>query len=265
MAIFGQPVPTSGAEGAATEAPPATEVAPTTEGAPAPPPVDTTTAPAPVVDKQYVDTEAMGGHLVKVKVNGSDVEMPLKDALQGVMRHEDYTRKTQEIAEARRRLNQADALAAALDADPIGTLKQLATAYDVDVENGFQAMEPDPVRDQLRAQEQAIAEMRAASVNQQIQSEVENLRTQYGDFDVQAVANYAVENHMTLTNAYKSMNFDSVRSQQSSTADQNRQRALASGNVEGGSNAQRGSVTENQKPAQSFREAYFQAKRQLGA
>lgn len=262
MAIFGTEVPSTGDPGAA--APPAEVTAPASEGAPASPPVDAAPAPPPAAPN-YIDTEAMGGHLVKVRVDGSDVEMPLKDALQGVMMQKDYTRKTQELSEVRRRLGQADALAAALDADPIGTLKQLAEAYDIDPGDGFQQAEPDPVRDQLRAQQAQLNEMRNSTVQQQIASEVNNLKTQYGEFDVQATADYAVEHRMTLTNAYKAMNFDSVRGQgQPSTAEQNRQRALAAQNVEGGANAQTGAVTAPTKPAQSFREAYFQAKKSLG-
>lgn len=268
MPIFGQPVPSTGDPAAAS--PPAESTAPASEGAPASPPVDTPSAPpagpAPAPAAQYVDTEAMGGHLVKVQVNGAEVEMPLKDALQGVMRHQDYTRKTQEIADARRKLHQADALAAALEADPVGTIKQLSDVYQIDPANGFEPQEPDPVRDQLRSQEAQLAEIRMNHAQQQINAEVQNLRAQYGNFDERAVAEYAIDNRMTLTNAYKAMNFDAVRTQgqQPPTAEQNRQRALAAQNMEGGSNAQPGSVTKDKKPAQSFREAYFQAKAEHG-
>lgn len=265
MSFFDKPVPSSGDPGAA--APPAEVTPPSGEGTPANPPADTPAAqPAPVADKQYVDTEALSGHLVKVQVGGAEVEMSLKDALAGHMRHQDYTRKTQEIADAKRRLNQADALAAALESDPVGTIKQLADAYQIDPQTGFQPQEPDPVRDQLRAQEAQLAELRMNSAQQQITAEVSALKAQYGDFDARAVAEYAIENRMTMTNAYKAMNFDTVRTQgqQPSTAEQNRQRALAAQNVEGGSNAQPGAVVKSKKPAQSFREAWFQAKAEHG-
>lgn len=263
MGFLDQPVPSTGDPGSAT--PPAS-----TEGTPAPPVTDapaTDTGPAPVVDKQYIDTSAMGSHLVKVTVDGAEVEMPLNDALQGVMRQQDYTRKTQEVADIRRRAGQAISLVDALEADPVGTLKQLANVYEIDPENGFQAAEPDPVQQQLRQQERAIYEMRQQAVSQQINAEVAALKQQYGEFDVRPVAEYAYNNGMRLTDAYKAMNFDSVRSQTppaQTTAQQNRERALAAQTVEGGASTQRGAVTTAPKKISSFRDAWFAAKNEHG-
>lgn len=42
--------------------------------------------------------------LVTIKVNGKDEKVPLKEAIAGYQRQADYTRKTQEVAEARRQL-----------------------------------------------------------------------------------------------------------------------------------------------------------------
>lgn len=258
MGFMDNPVPSAGDPGAAT--PPA-DVSDGT-GAPAPPATDSAEAPAPAVEKQYVDTATMGGHLVKVTVDGSEVEMPLSEALQGVMRQQDYTRKTQEVADIRRRAGQAMSLVDALEADPVGTLKQLTDIYEIDPTNGFQAAEPDPVQQKLREQERAINEMRQQSVQQQISTEVAALKQQYGEFDVRSVADYAVQNNMTLTNAYKAMNFDAVRSntQNKTVAEQNRERALSAQSVEGGAGPQRGVVKTAPKKINSFRDAWFAAK-----
>lgn len=257
MGFMDEPVPQTGSEGAAT--PPDLG----TEGTPAPPaPTDAPDAPVPVADAPtYIDTEAMGSHLVKVKIDGSEVEMPLNDALQGVMRQQDYTRKTQEVAETRRRLAQAQNLVDALDNDPVGTLKQLTDIYGLDPSEGFQPAEVDPIQQQLRSQEAAIAEMRQAAVRQQITAEVESLKAQYGEFDVQSTAGYAMEHGMTLTNAYKAMNFDNLRNTQGpSLADQNRERARQAQNVEGGARPQNGVVRPKGQKVNSFRDAWFAAK-----
>lgn len=261
MAIFGQPVPSSGDPGAVSDTTTTVDATATPSDSTAPP-AEQATQSAPAA--QYLDSEAMGGHLVKVKVNGADVEVPLKDAIGGYMRQEDYTRKTQELSDAKRRLSQADALAAALDSDPIGTLKQLAEAYDVDPSNGFQKAEVDPVQQQLRATQSQVQQLQQATVKQQIQAEADALRAKYGEFDMAAVANYAVENQTTLTNAYKLMNFDTVRQSAPTTAEQNRARALSAQSVEGGASTQPGSVVEDTKPAATFREAYLRAKKQHG-
>ncbi len=257
MGFMDEPVPQTGSEGAA--APPDTG----TEGAVAPSPTDAPSgAPTQVVDApSYIDTEAMGGHLVKVKIDGSDVEMPLNEALQGVMRQQDYTRKTQEVAETRRRLAQAQNLVDALDNDPVGTLKQLTDIYGLDPTEGFQPAEVDPIQQQLRSQEAAIAEMRQAAVRQQITAEVESLKAQYGEFDVQSTASFAMEHGMTLTNAYKAMNYDSLKNNQGpSLADQNRERARQAQNVEGGARPQNGVVQPKGQKVNSFRDAWFAAK-----
>lgn len=265
--IFGEPVPSQNDEGAAAP-PPAPEVeggAPTE--APAVEPASQGAVPQPnEAAKQYLDPEAVGGHLVKIKVAGVEKEVPLADALKGYMREADYTRKTQELSAQARRLNQAEQLVAALEQDPVRTLKQLADAYEIDVDNGLQPQEPDPNRDMLRSLHQEVQALRGQSVQQKIDAEIAQIQEAYGDFDLRSTAAYAVDRGLSLTDAYKTLNFDAVRQGQSAQAkvEENRQRALAAQVVEGGAAVQRGAVSAAKKVPQSFREAYFSAKQEHG-
>jgi len=52
-----------------------------------------------------------------VKVDGSESEVTLSELQQGYQRQADYTRKTQELASERQRLEQAEAIVSALEAD----------------------------------------------------------------------------------------------------------------------------------------------------
>lgn len=107
-----------------------------------------------------LNTDEVGDHYVTVKVDGQEVEMTLKEALSGVMRQQDYTRKTQEVAAERERLASFARLAEALEEDPVGTIKVLQRALGVDgaadlVEQVEEELDPTEAR--LRRVE-AIAE-----------------------------------------------------------------------------------------------------------
>lgn len=56
----------------------------------------------PDADPDEPDDEAEASQTFKVKVNGEEVEVPLDELLKGYSREQDYTRKTQAIAEERK-------------------------------------------------------------------------------------------------------------------------------------------------------------------
>ena len=62
-----------------------------------------------------------------VKVDGEDRQVSQSELLNGYQRQADYTRKTQELAVERERLQQAETIAQALESDPEGTLKALSS------------------------------------------------------------------------------------------------------------------------------------------
>ena len=61
--------------------------------------------------------------LTPLKVDGTESSRSVLNELQdGYQRQSDYTRKTQELAEERKRLSQAEAIVSALETDPDGTI-----------------------------------------------------------------------------------------------------------------------------------------------
>ena len=71
------------------------------------------------------------GESYAVKVDGEEHQVSLSELQNGYQRQADYTRKTQEIAEERQRLQQAEAIASALESDPAGTIAALSSAFGV--------------------------------------------------------------------------------------------------------------------------------------
>jgi hypothetical protein len=225
---------------------------------PAAPPAEA--APAP----QYLDIDQFGDYLVKVKIDGSEQELPFSKVRDGLMMQEAFTRRTQELAEERRALRQADALVAALDRDPAATIQQLSEVYDLDPASGFQPVERTPEEIQFRQQQAQLAAQQQQLNRQRIEAEIATLKSQYGDLDVQATARYASENGLTLTAAYKAMEFDRLREQQAQQAQQEqaRARALAAQSVHSGAGTQRGAVGATPPKITSVRDAWMAAKAQ---
>lgn len=68
-----------------------------------------------------------------VKVDGEEAQVSLEELQNGYQRQADYTRKTQEIAAERERLQQAERIVSALEADPEATLHTLARSFNVEL------------------------------------------------------------------------------------------------------------------------------------
>lgn len=101
------------------------------------------------VEYLEIDDELANRH-VRVKVDGEEVSVPLREALQGYSRTQDYTQKTQALAEQRRQAEEAIVLQQALQTAPGLTVQILANRAGVSVEE-FLGMTP-------AQQQQAIAE-----------------------------------------------------------------------------------------------------------
>ena len=101
-------------------------------------PVVDTEAPAVAEDTtsyEYVDPSAFDGKYVKVKVDGTDIDVPFGEAIQGYQRQADYTRKTQELAAQREQLGYAQTLQQALETNPQETIDLLTRHYGVATAN----------------------------------------------------------------------------------------------------------------------------------
>ena len=71
-----------------------------------------------------------------IKVDGVEEQVSLDELRDGYQRQSDYTRKTQELASERGRLQQAEAIVNSLEADPAGTLEALGNAFGVERTTG---------------------------------------------------------------------------------------------------------------------------------
>ena len=82
-----------------------------------------------VSDMPYLETENYANHVVRVKLDGEELQVPLSEALAGYQRQADYTRKTQELAEQRNQMQYAATIQTALERDPEATIDLLARHY----------------------------------------------------------------------------------------------------------------------------------------
>lgn len=83
------------------------------------------TAPEP----KYLDLSEFSDHVVRVKVDGQEIEVPVSELPNGYSRTQDYTRKAQALAEERRQVEQAAIIQRALEVDPQRTLAYLQEQY----------------------------------------------------------------------------------------------------------------------------------------
>lgn len=197
----------------------------------------------------------------------------LEEARNGYLRQADYTRKTQELAEMRTRLAEAEAITAALQQDPVGTLQALQEAFGVgqSVEaDPFADMDPDLAR--IAVLEQKIAAQEQAATQAQIENELNSLHNDFGDFDDSMLFAHAIKGGFpNLRAAYADMNFTSLQSQLEMLKAQQQQeqqrieaKRQAASVVHNGSS--RAGATAPAQPEQfgSIRDAYLAAKKALG-
>jgi len=249
------------------------------------PAVDTE-APAVAEDTtsyEYVDPSAFDGKYVKVKVDGTDIDVPFGEAIQGYQRQADYTRKTQELATQREQLGYAQTLQQALETNPQETIDLLTRHYGVatanqmvaDAQNEPQVPEfDDPLEKRIWETEQRIQQYEQDRANQQLQGEISRLQSTYEDFDAQEVVRQALQSGTTdLEGTYKQIAFDrlinKVRAQEEAPkilAEQEQAVVDAkrdAGFIEGGASANSPSSTYEFKPS-SIAEAWALSKQQLG-
>lgn len=226
---------------------------------------------------EYVNVDEIGDRYVKVKVDGQELDVPVKEALSGYQRQADYTRKTQELAAQRESLQYAQTLAEALQADPAGTLDLLSRHYgaaqpanqqpDVDLEM------MDPVERQVYELNQKVQMFEQAQAQQELEREISRLGSKYQDFNPSEVINHALRTGVTdLEAAYKQVAYDrlaqevaAIRGAQQVVASKEQEIIDAKRNasfVSGGTSAN--GATEPAGKITSVADAWLAAKRQMG-
>ena len=207
-----------------------------------------------------------------VKVDGSESEVTLSELQQGYQRQADYTRKTQELASERQRLEQAEAIVSALEADPQGALTALSTAFGIEDNRSSSPTDeweedPDPQEQRIASLEATVAQQTRTSRQTALEKEVNALHSKYGDFDADALYRHALSNRIpNLEAAYAHMNFGSLATYAGRLHEEREITETKRGaKVESGTSRQAGVVTSTtaEKPM-SLREAFAQAKKQHG-
>ena len=208
-----------------------------------------------------------------VKVDGTEQEVTLSELQNGYQRQADYTRKTQQVAADRERLQQAEAIVSALENDPEGTLTTLAQTFGVNMgskpseDSGWDDVEITASDRKLAELERKVEMQERAVRVQQVDKEVDRLRDRYGEFDKQDLLHHAVTNKITnLDAAYTHWQFNDMKS----AADKLRQdqditskkRDAAVVNAGGSTQAGTQPDTPNGKVS-SIRDAFALAKKQL--
>ena len=217
------------------------------------------------------------GELFTVKVGGDEMQVSLEELQDGYQRQSDYTRKTQELASERQRLQQAEAIVSALEADPQGTLQALHNAFGVEENvptNGPTGSDwevDDPQSERINRLEKQLEDQAKVQRQQALDKEMSSLKEQHGDFDEQELFQHALKNQIpNLEAAYAHMKFNEVADkakrleEEAAVVDAKREAAV----VETGSSRQAGAIVassnSNEAPS-SIREAFLQAKAALGS
>ncbi len=229
--------------------------------------------PTQEVDNLETSTEVPEEPGYTVKIDGEEQQVTLEELQQGYQRQADYTRKTQEIAAERDRLQQAEAIVSALEHDPEGTLQTLAHSFNVtsiSQQNSNSEVseyeEIDPTQKKLVELESKIAKQEQVQRIQRVEREVNTLQEKYGEFNRQELLNHALKNGIpNLEAAYTHWRFNDVKS----TADKlsqeqeitNKKRDAAV--VTPGGSTQSGTESEPTPEVSSLREAFALAKKQL--
>jgi hypothetical protein len=217
------------------------------------------------IDTDYSDTnDVVNTPDVSEKLILSDgSEVTLDELERGYLRQSDYTRKTQDLSRQRDELTQAEQLLRALEADPKSTLEALQRHLVGDFgEDNYEDL--DPVELELREHRAFIEQQRAATVQYEVENELAGLAEQYGDFDWNAVLEFAVNREIPDLEA--ALLLHNKQTERESNRQQANQRALQAKRgappVARGSRAQ-GTVNESVEIS-SVMDAWQAAKRELG-
>ena len=218
-------------------------------------------------------SEEPSGDTYAVKVDGENQEVSLEELRDGYQRQSDYTRKTQELASERKRLQQAEAIVAALESDPAGTLTALGDAFGVEnqpisdgsYDTDYEAEDPTSQRvAQLEARLEAQDRLQRRN---EMEKQVDNLKERYGDFDESELYQHALSNRIgNLEAALTHMRYGDVadRAEKLEKEQERTEAKRDAGVVEPTGSKQTGSSTNTTpKNVGSLREAYAEAKREL--
>ena len=216
-----------------------------------------------------------------IKVDGEQHQVSLEELQDGYQRQADYTRKTQELADERRRLQQAEAIVSSLESNPEETLMALGDAFGIaqptrqpaPTQESYDSWDEEsvPTEDatakRLSELEQRIAQQDRQARRQQVEKQVNGLKDQYGEFDSTELFQHALRHKIgNLEAALTHMRFNEV-SDKATKLEKEQERTGAKRDAavveSGGSTAANAVKTQTKNPPQTIREAFSQAKKNL--
>jgi hypothetical protein len=230
-----------------------------------------------------LSVEEYSNYRVPIKLDGEDLEVPLSEALAGYQRQADYTRKTQELAQQKEQFQFATALQSALDNDPAATIDLLSKHYGISrqavsemIADGEDFDSLDPTEQKYRELDKRLASFEDYQSKQEIEREVQRLKSKYEDFNINEVVTTALRMNSTdLEGTYKQMAFDKMMAKaelerQAREVQQQKENSLLESKrqasvVSGGSSATANTTSESFEPITSVAEAWAAAKRSMGA
>ena len=217
-------------------------------------------------------SEEPSGEMYAVKVDGVDQEVSLEELRDGYQRQSDYTRKTQELASERRRLQQAEAIVQSLESDPDGTIKALSEAFGVTPEEAQQEYDSWETSDnsdkKIKELEARIDGYDRLHKKQALTQQVDNLKDKYGDFDESELFQHALKNKIgNLEAALTHLRYGEVADKANKLEkEQERTEAKRDASViEPTGSKQTGSSQKAVEQPSSIRQAFEDAKRELAS
>jgi len=230
-----------------------------------------------------LSVEEYSNYRVPIKLDGEDLEVPLSEALAGYQRQADYTRKTQELAQQKEQFQFATALQSALDNDPAATIDLLSKHYGISrqavsemIADGEDFDSLDPTEQKYRELDKRLASFEDYQSKQEVEREVQRLKSKYEDFNINEVVTAALRvNSTDLEGTYKQIAFDKMMAKaelerQAREVQQQKENSLLESKrqasvVSGGSSATASTTSESFEPITSVAEAWAAAKRSMGA
>jgi hypothetical protein len=210
-----------------------------------------------------------------IKVDGVEEQVSLKELRDGYQRQSDYTRKTQELASERQRLEQAEAIVSSLESNPEQTLKALGDAFGISSSSDTDDETLDSVWESDSATSKRITELEGRvkgydqlHKRQALEKQVFALKEKYGAFDEKELFQHALRNKIgNLEAAITHMRYGAIASKaEKLEQEQSRLEAKRDASVvEPSGSKQAGSSRKTTLEPTSIREAFENAKRELAS
>tara|TARA_Y100001951_G_scaffold7107_1_gene4535 strand:+ start:371 stop:1126 length:756 start_codon:yes stop_codon:yes gene_type:complete len=246
--------------------------------------VESTTVDTPDSSVEVQQEPVDDGYIVKV--DGVEEQVSLDELRDGYQRQSDYTRKTQELASERRRLEQAEAIVSSLESDPAGTLTALGDAFGVnqaahipapvqraesfdDAWDQSEERQPDVTAERITHLEARLAAQDRLHRRQEVERQVGDLQTEYGNFDPSDLFQHALRHKIgNLEAALTHMRYGAVVDRAAKLEkEQERTEAKRDASVVDPSGSKQAGSTRSAAPEKvsSIREAFEKAKRELAS